>query len=332
MTGVLVLVLAELFSVGRRPIDTKTLPPDQLSAEACGGCHQAAFAEWQDSRHRLAWTNDLFQYDYRKSPRAWCRNCHAPLAAQQRDIYQNTLAGEGVNCVACHVRDGVMYARTRRAGSPHETRTDTGFGGPSYCAGCHQFNFPVFDDAGNFAHYSDEPMQNTVAQHRARNDTDECLDCHGGGHRFPGAHDETMLARALEMSLCKTSTQELQFRIRNRGAGHNVPTGDVHRHIVVTAWRSTAPELLQLLFLGRRFQLRAGGGRETIWDSTLPPGAERLWKIPVAELGPDPEPVNVEARYLFGASDRLPGVGEPTFRVIFWERRTVAEVATCQGA
>ncbi|MES1157538.1 MAG: multiheme c-type cytochrome, partial [Haliangium ochraceum] len=276
--GVLVVLAsatgAELFSRGLAPVESGLGRAG--SAAACAGCHPQEHAEWAASRHGRAWTNAIFQREYKDRPLDWCVHCHAPLREQIEQVRSGggALADEGVTCVACHVRNGRMLARTRAAGSPHETETRPDFGGPGYCAGCHQFNYPLIAADGQVVRYTDHPMQATVAQHaQGPRASRECLSCHAadGRHRFPGGHDPTMLARAVEMSACRAD-RVLEVVLKNAGAGHNVPTGDVHRHLVGRVWRPGAPERLQEAVLGRRFAPAPDGGKLTVADTTIPAG------------------------------------------------------------
>ena len=104
----------------------------------------------------------------------------------------------------------------------------------------------------------------------------------------------------------------------NVGAGHNVPTGDLHRHLVLRAWRGGAPERLHETLFGRRFAPAPDGGKRTVHDTTLPPGAARLVRIPLRALGPGraEEPVRVELRLVYTIDEfPLPGreLAEPTY-------------------
>ena len=187
-----------------------------------------------------------------------------------------------------------MLARTRRPGSPHDTMTDDAFGGPTFCAGCHQFEFPLLRDEGTPAEavvgYSKHPMQNTVAQHAAGPYAKiPCLNCHGespGGHTFPGGHSAAMLERAVAVETCMAD-RELAVTIRNRGAGHNIPTGDLHRHLVLRVWRPSAPEGLHETSFGRRFAPAPDGGKLTVSDTTIPAGDSRRVVINPNKLGPN---------------------------------------------
>jgi len=73
-------------------------------------------------------------------------------------------------------------------------------------------------------------------------------------HGYPGGHDVGMLATGVRFSACRVGAGAV-VRLENAGAGHNVPTGDVHRHLVARAWRSSAPERLHEIFVGRRAPL-----------------------------------------------------------------------------
>jgi hypothetical protein len=295
MSPLLLLLAAAgvTFPRGLGPIDTGA-PAQDLSARSCAGCHSTAHAEWQDSRHGRAWTNAIFQREYKQEPLDWCVHCHAPLEEQFTQVRAGggALADEGVTCAVCHLREGRMQARTRRPGSPHDTVARADFGGPAFCGGCHQFNFPLVDRSPpgpRVAAYSEHPMQDTVAQHaRGPRAGTECLQCHRdtpGGHSFPGGHDPRMLARALTLDACRARGR-LQVGIDNVGAGHNVPTGDLHRHLVLRVWRSGSPERLHETVLGRRFAPAPGGAKRTVADTSLRAGERRTIAVPLAGLGP----------------------------------------------
>lgn len=343
MLGALVILATEMFTRGLGPIDAGATPPAMLSAAACADCHPDITAEWARSRHAVAWTNGIFQREYRQKPSDWCVHCHAPLAARYAEVARggSDLADEGINCAVCHVRDGRVHARRRRPGSPHDTVVDADFGGPAWCGGCHEFGFPLFDAHGAVTGYSKHPMQATVSQFLAGPHADRpggCRGCHAAtpaGHRYPGAHDPAMLAKALDLHICRDEGDAVAY-LANVGAGHHVPTGDVHRHVVVRAWRSSAPERLFEAFVGRRFQPDPEGGKRTIWDSTIPAGMRRTWRVPVAGLGgAADEPLNFEVRYVYTSDEMpLPGrdPGEATVRVVETRRAALDALPPCTPA
>tara|TARA_R110002096_G_scaffold239101_1_gene430663 strand:- start:18147 stop:19166 length:1020 start_codon:yes stop_codon:yes gene_type:complete len=329
------LILFEFFTQGRMPIESSRIG-EQNSAILCQPCHTAQYEEWRSSRHSKAWSNDFFQFDYRRNKRQWCRNCHIPLVAQQGDdSVALALRDEGINCITCHVRGESFFAKFKRPKSPHNTTALPGFGSDTFCAGCHQFNFPRFGEHGEFKNYTEEPMQNTVEQFRegpfVRSHT--CRDCHAkspAGHAYPGGHDISMLREALAFRVCKRGSQ-VHTRLTNKGAGHNVPTGDVHRHIVVKAWRSNAPAKLIEAFYGRRFTPLLEGGKTTIWDSSLPPNTYRDWAFPNTKLGGRAsEPINIEVRYLYGGRESYaaPFAEEP-HSVVYRVRATFDALDDC---
>jgi hypothetical protein len=330
------LLLLELFSQGRAPIDSSRVGASN-SAEQCKGCHLAQYAEWRSSRHSQAWTNDFFQFDYQKNKKQWCRNCHIPLQAQQQsDAVALRLREEGVNCITCHVRGDVFLAKTKRKDSPHNTQTSSDFGNDSFCEGCHQFNFPVFGQHNELVRYTDEPMQNTVEQFRSGRfaKTHTCRDCHAntpGKHGYAGAHDLGMLQQALRFDACRKGN-EITTTLTNVGAGHNVPTGDVHRHILVKVWQSTAPAKLKQAFYGRRFKPLGTGGKTTIWDSTLPPNTYRRFRVDAAGLGSDAEEeVNLEVVYLYGSNESYrPPFKEPASTTVYRLRKRLSQLPSCE--
>ncbi len=298
-----------------------------LDARGCASCHAAIVGEWSRSRHALAWTNSIFRTEFDARPQSWCVNCHAPLTTQQADL-SGPRAAQGVDCAACHVRAGKLVSRTRRDGSPHDTIAEPSFGSPAFCADCHQFTFPVLSPEGAALRMTAHPMQTTVASFQAGPYAREragCLTCHGSrhGHAFPGAHDPAMLDSALDVAWCREpradaagplreaqaggaaaddgdGSQALRVTVRNAGAGHTVPTGDIHRHMYLRLWRSSAPEALFQAFFGRRFELAEDGGKTTSWDSSLAPGAARSFRIELDRLRGDAgEPVNLELVYVY---------------------------------
>lgn len=316
---------------GAAPIEPGTRDAALLDARGCATCHAAIAAEWAASRHALAWTNDIFQRELAPRPLAWCVNCHAPLASQQAGLFRDA----GVDCATCHVRAGRLVNARRQPGSPHQTVADPSFGSPAFCADCHQFTFPVLTDAGQVARMTGHPMQTTVASFRAgpyAGEAGGCMACHGSraNHAFAGGHDSAMLEAALEVTWCRRGDQ-LEVALRNAAAGHSVPTGDIHRHMNLRVWRSSAPEALFEAFLGRRFDPADDGGKRTTWDSTIAPQRTQRHAVPIARLAGEPdEPINLELVYVFLLSEQPRGpLAEPGSTTVLRRRATLAELPGC---
>ncbi|MBK9035706.1 MAG: hypothetical protein IPL61_31395 [Myxococcales bacterium] len=330
---------------GLRGIELGTADPDLVDAERCGACHAEIAAEWRGSRHGLAWTNGLFQREYQEAPKPWCVNCHAPTPPQQAELAAggHRLADQGVSCATCHVRGGRLVAARRAAASPHATVVDPTFGSPAFCADCHDFTFPVLAPDGVALALTPHPMQSTVTSFAAgpyAAEPDGCLTCHGSrhGHAFPGGHAPDMLAGAYDVAWCRRGAA-LEVELTNAAAGHRVPTGDIHRHLLLRVWRSSAPAGVFEAFFGRRFELAADGGKRTVWDSGLDPRETRRFTVDLAALAdgdadaePD-EPLNLELVYVFIADefprrDRVPT--EPgTATIVRW-RTPPAAIDACR--
>jgi hypothetical protein len=324
-------------SGGASPIDPGTEAAALLDARGCATCHAAIADEWATSRHALAWTNGIFQREYTARPLAWCVNCHAPLTTQQAGQFRDA----GVDCATCHVRRGAIVNARRRPGSPHATVEDPSFGSPAFCADCHQFTFPVLGAGGQVTRMTEHPMQTTVASFRAgpyAREPGGCLACHGSrtNHAFPGGHDPQMREAALEVAWCQRG-ETLEVGVRNAAAGHSVPTGDIHRHLNLRVWRSSAPEVLFEAFIGRRFDPAEGGGKRTVWDSTIAPQATQHHAIAIDRLGGDAdEPINLELIYVFVEDEqpraRRAGVApaEPTTASLVRRRALPSELPACR--
>ena len=340
MLSAAVALAVPLFANGLAPVD-----PGQtaMSAQACEACHPAEHAEWSASRHGHAFSNPIFQREYSAHPDEWCVHCHAPLTTQLEEIRAGAgpLAAEGVSCIACHVREGRILAARARPGSPHRTDVRADFGGPQFCAGCHQFNFPLLDNATpglrtRVTGYTSHPMQNTAAEHAAGGRASEpCRSCHASpaGHSYPGGHDATMLERALGLDVCRERGRVVAS-VTNRGAGHRVPTGDVHRHLAVRLWRASAPERLQEHFLLRHFEPAADGGKLLVEDTGLAPGQTRAYRAVARALGGEAdEPVSVELRFVY-TIDEFPvhDLGEPAFTTVAKQAVPMAALPSCGAA
>lgn len=326
------------------------MPVASSEPGACAGCHPAEHAEWSASRHAVAWVDPIFQAEFARGRPAWCVGCHAPLAPDPLAVDDaDTRASQGVGCAACHVRDGCMVSLRAAPGSPHDTAIDPAFGTTAMCARCHEFAFPILGERGQLERYTDEPMQATVSQFLQSGlaGAMECSDCHaatGAGHAFPGSHDPAMVASALDIAVCHEGPQtsagnaagragpgELIIELANRGAGHNVPTGGVHRFMVLRAWRSSSPERLWEAYIGRRFRPLAGGGKETVLDTTLAPDERRRFRVPHDRLGPGAEPVNIELRYVYALDEHTAVEGAVLSRVIWHQRTSVAHTPRCDA-
>ena len=331
--------LDRLFPRGLAPISLGSTPEVDASAKPCAACHPAESAEWTASRHSLAWTNGIFQREFKREPLDWCVRCHAPLATGDASSVNN-VTSEGVNCAVCHLRDGTMLAASKRANSPHNTVAVPGFGSSAYCAGCHQFEFPVIDEDHQVRGYTDWPMQSTVAEFRAGalvSHAGECYGCHGdtpGGHRFPGGHELDALQHALDLDICRLPRGTLRLTLTNAAAGHGVPTGDVHRALRLRAWRSTDPERLVETYFGRAFEpVPESQGKRVRLDTTIAPLASRSWIVDPAKLGGERgEAVNVELRYIYTADEEPTArndPGEPTKAIVDSRRFNPEEEPPC---
>jgi len=136
-----------------------------------------------------------------------------------------------------------------------------------------------------------------------------------------------MWTRALGVSVCRAPSG-LEIRLENKGAGHRVPTGDVHRHLVLRAWRASAPEAVQETVLGRRYALDGDGGKKLLSDTSLVPTELRTIRAP---FSPAPEPISIELRYVF-VTDEFPRreLGEPAYATVYSARSDEARWPRCK--
>jgi predicted CXXCH cytochrome family protein len=262
------LTAEQMFTAGQYPIVTGwEATPDRLDAAYCAECHLQVHTEWRDGMHAQAWSAPLFQAAYAEEPLPWCRNCHAPLSAQE----QGTLSREqGITCAACHVRGaeivGARDVQPSRTG--HAVQAVADFGGSALCAGCHQFTFPreVSTDfrpleGGSAVHYSAEPMQSTITEwQNSAASPKPCAECHGGGHRFTGPTDTRWLEQQFgPAALTALDAESLSLHIALKPRGHALPTGDPFRAIhLEVALDEHFEHIWYRARLGRKFEGRLG--------------------------------------------------------------------------
>ncbi len=241
-------------------------------AKDCGSCHLEVYEAWSQSRHRFSLDNAVFLDGFAAEPHARCIYCHAPLEAQAKAALRQraslvrersmasvpaaSLAHEGITCVTCHVRDGVvMTANSEARSDAHPLRHEPRLGDASFCAGCHEFL--GHEVVNGKSVLTDEKMQTTWTEWsawRARGGKSTCQDCHmpGKSHVFRGAYDLEFLRGALSLRLERERGQLVAI-LESRGVGHALPTGDVFRHL--TLWADDRP----VARLGQTFELKANG-------------------------------------------------------------------------
>jgi predicted CXXCH cytochrome family protein len=222
-----------------------------------------------------------------------------------------------------------MVSASRATFSPHATRVVADFGGVAECSSCHQFNFPLLsEESGALIAYSEEPMQNTGAEAAAAGA--ECSSCHDP-HRAAGSHAPGLVAAAMSTTVCRDGG-EVVMRIKNSGAGHNLPTGGVHRFISARLWRSSAPARGVRLRLGREFGAGEKATRRTRVDSTIAAGQSRALRVAAVDLGgSSSEPVNADVRYHYALSEDAVLIdGSSAIKTIERQRFSVTDLEPCE--
>jgi mono/diheme cytochrome c family protein len=200
-----------------------------LAPAACARCHPQQQAEWSTSIHGGAASPGLIaQLDFGLAPAesASCRRCHTPLDEQRADL---ALRSTGVSCAGCHLRGytrhgppNVSPALAPIAGYPLVTQTI--YERADFCLPCHQL--PPRTAVNG------KPLLNTYKEwlegpFPARGVA--CQDCHmpKRAHLWRGVHDRDMFRQAIDLDATASrsgDTVTVVATLRNRGAGHDVPT------------------------------------------------------------------------------------------------------------
>jgi len=240
---------------------------DSLSAEECGGCHEAIYEEWSQSMHAHAWVDPYYQIDYIfDGSQQICFNCHIPLENQQENLvvgfrdkemfkpilepnpnFDRALQNEGVTCAVCHVRKGRIVGTFESEDAPHPVTVDPEMSsGIRYCEQCHVVSGERWD-----TFYSIPPC-GTVAEIREGGQEIDCVGCHMpevirpaaegmddrkvGRHFFRGGHHPGTVEGSLEVET-KMETEKgrssFTFTLTNVGTAHFLPTGTPDRHLTL---------------------------------------------------------------------------------------------------
>lgn len=250
-----------------------TRPPaglQSMRAADCGKCHRAIYQEWAASMHAHAWTDPYYQTDMRfEDSQQICLNCHIPLQNQQPDLvtgfrdkerfkpilrknpdFDPVLQQEGITCVVCHLRDGVINSPRVSGLAPHKSRVNKAMiQGVGVCGKCHVVSGRRWDT------FFKIPPCGTVAEITTGNPGKaiKCIACHmprtirplveGGEpkpvrrHLWRGGHYPAQVRQAVKFKLKITKqtggTGEAKLTLTNIGTDHFLPTGTPDRYLSV---------------------------------------------------------------------------------------------------
>jgi hypothetical protein len=251
------------FPRGAAFLDLGCAAGDELctSAETCRWCHIREYDAWAESGHRRSWSNAVFQDGFAAEPMRPCVHCHAPLGTA------GPSAHEGVACAVCHVRAGVVATARPVPGSLHPTAATPALRSPELCGGCHEFSWIGSVDARGQAVM--QPMQTTLSEWRAfaaAGGRETCQDCHmpGGDHAFRGAHDPATLRAAIAVSARPAGKGRVRLAVRSVGVGHDLPTGDVFRHVTLEVAAGGARRFAEVARFGKAFALEVDHATGTL--------------------------------------------------------------------
>ncbi len=250
------LTAPPLFADGL-PVTLASLPAGlaSLSAQGCNACHWAAHDTWSGSGHAGAGSSDTYRTALKSAGESTaCKQCHLPLTAQHDQLaagyvdgdltrprltpnpaFDLTLRGEGVTCVACHVRGDTVIGTRAAPGAPHPVAVSPELTDPALCATCHQLSWPE----------GDRPFYDTYGEWKASAYAVAgvtCQQCHMApttGATVPGS-DGTLPSHALgadprralsalvslpRATVTRGQPVQVGLTLQNTGAGHSFPTG-----------------------------------------------------------------------------------------------------------
>ena len=290
-------------------IDTQTF----VESENCADCHPVIYSQWSQSRHALAWSNDIFQAGYIVEPDPICVFCHAPLPEQSREVFANhqwylaqhpdrqksstslkdipklpePRSAEGISCAVCHIRQAKVIG-TQPADEAHPSIVSSKLSSSDFCKDCH--DFPVVERHSGQVWISETPMQSTWQEWStwaaSQKTAPTCQDCHmpEGRHDFHGANHRPLLAKSLHVDVHRNQ-DSLTFTLRSVGVGHSFPTGDLFRHMTLEIREGKDWKVIHSM--GRIFQLQFDEEDQMTHkrlqsDTSLKPGAPQKIQITAA--------------------------------------------------
>lgn len=248
----------------------------------CTGCHHQEFADWSKSRHAHAYSNQNFLEGYFRETQVRCLNCHAPLKEQVHEIQHSPrlkLAHEGVNCVACHVREGQVQSSHKTGESYHAFVKNELLRSPRFCASCHEFNVNSLQDGK--ALLTPTNAQSTFSEwqrYQAQGGARTCQQCHmpEGRHVFQGAHERT--GTPLRVGVRREGRLTV-LELSLEGVGHHFPSGDVFRHVTLEVRARGQRDFQRVARFGR---LYGGEPFHLLEDTSFVPGAPKRVSITLA--------------------------------------------------
>jgi|GEM_PF-1248593 len=286
-----------VFNLQKDTLQNKDTGERLVNAKSCQTCHKEVYENWFNSRHRVAFTNELYHDSHEREPMTWCINCHAPFINKGDNIDNPNLRlqkEDGISCNVCHVREGKVLVsklpsiNQNRKSLLHDYKINTEMDKSALCANCHQFNFPTIlssKDKSKFA-YSHLPMQNTVGEFEDSYFKlyGECQSCHlerdtSRTHKFSGGHDKERLADSIFITGEKIGTHTVLLSVLSVGIGHSFPTGDLFRALKIKIKDSKTKLLLAELILKKDYQLTQmstnartdSPAMHLVSDTTIPP-------------------------------------------------------------
>ncbi|GAB4256023.1 MAG: multiheme c-type cytochrome [Deferrisomatales bacterium] len=220
---------------------------------------------WEDPAFFATYIDERIQGDERI--RSYCIQCHAPTLHYNPALSTDSpVVKEGVTCDFCHsVQEvdtdntskpfKVQWGKLKRgpykdSESPvHQTKSAPFFADGTLCGGCHEMlNLKGLPIITTYSEWKEG--------YRAAGNPASCPDCHmplAAGftvsskfrktkrrlnlHSFPGGHSRVQLLDALELEVLDETKlygkMKVKLGLTNVGAGHNIPTGNPLRKVIV---------------------------------------------------------------------------------------------------
>ena len=246
---------AIIFDAGLSPVHEKL--PAGWTNDQCGSCHKPEYQQWKESRHYTSATNHNFQIeclDPNGGRMQFCVNCHAPMNPGH-DLFPTTEPSgldesfqqqpdwltEGVDCIACHVRDGTVLATTisDKGREAHPMRLAPELASAEFCGSCHQFAFKSSQLPDSFFGNLQQASMEEFLEFRQHTGLDlKCQDCHmpDGDHLMPGGYHLVMLQQAVDLDLAaswgeKPGLLQVTVDLTASEVGHRVPGGEHFRFL-----------------------------------------------------------------------------------------------------
>jgi len=218
------LLMAFLFLVAAKYDYLLEMGDKTVKSSECNDCHKLIYEEWSTKDfHSKAFVSDAFKKASKNYGTEECIPCHAAqdISDEKNLKVRPVHKEEGVNCTTCHLRNNMIYGPYKLE-SKHKTEQNESLLRSEFCSGCHMPTFQEWQASG-----SKKTCQECHMPRVERKLVQGFLLSLVVPNRMVGQHIQSYEKLFQDAGLIagEVGRGSVKISITNRGAGHNMPTG-----------------------------------------------------------------------------------------------------------